>query len=86
MQKINIRKGLLWKQYGLKCEYCGIRKYYALWWIKLKLIFTDTIVFTCPVCHKTTAYVNIFHLRHDSMSSLEKNRNKEKLWDDRCDC
>ena len=79
---MNIKKGLM-DRYRFRCNYCGNEHYKLLWLLKLRLIFTDKLYFTCPKCHKTNCYVQIFHLRHDSTDTLEKGRNKQKLWDER---
>ena len=73
----------MFKKYRLKCQYCGSDEYKWEWLLKLQLIFTNRIYFHCPVCHHTTSYLHIFHLRHDSLDQKEKFFNKGKLFDDR---
>lgn len=80
---MNIKKGKLFNKYKLRCQYCGYEDYQTLWILKIKLIFTNKIYHNCPSCHKTNCFKNIFHLRHDSTDSIEKNRNRNKLWDNR---
>lgn len=83
MDLLDMEKQKLFTKYKFKCQYCGTISTKLLWLLKIKLIFTDKIYYTCPNCHKTNCFVSIFHLRHDSTDSIEKNRNKGKLWDDR---
>ena len=83
VERLSIRQGKLWKKYKFRCNYCGNEEYVPLWYLKMRLIFTDRIYRTCSHCHKTSAYVNFFHLNHDSTDSLEKNRNRSVLWDKR---
>lgn len=71
------------QKYSLRCNYCGHKEDKLEWLLKLKLVFKDTYYHNCPKCHKVSCYKYFFHLRHDSTDSLEKNRNREKLWDDR---
>ena len=71
------------KKYNLRCHYCGNVVCKWEWLLRFKLVFKDTYYLNCPKCHKVNCYKQFFHLRHDSTDSLEKNRNKEKLWDDR---
>lgn len=80
---LNIKKGKLFKKYSLRCQYCGHIQYKTLWILKLKLIFTNKIYYNCPKCHKTNCFLNIFHLRHESTDSKEKENNRNKLWDSR---
>lgn len=82
MKRLNIKKGRILDKYRFRCSYCGRETYKPLWLLKLRLMFTDELLITCKYCHSTSAYVNIFHLRHDSMSKLEKEYNKKK-WDKR---
>ena len=83
MKSLDIKKGKLWDKYRFRCNYCGYEQYKWLWLLKLSLILSDKKIISCPRCHKTSCYINIFHLRHDSTDSLEKNMNREKLFDDR---
>lgn len=83
MEILDIKKSRLFDKYRFRCNYCGKESYKWLWLLKLQLIFSSTIYVTCNNCHKTSAYVQIFHLRHDSTDKKEKENNRRKLWDDR---
>lgn len=83
MNHIEIKKGRIWEKYRFRCSYCGYETYKWVWLLKLQLIFSSRIYLTCPKCHKTNCYVQLFHLRHDSTDKKEKQQNKNKLWDDR---
>ena len=71
------------KRYKLRCQYCGKEIYKYEWLLKLRLIFTNRYILDCPKCHKKTSWLYIFHLRHDSTDPVEKEFNRNKLWDDR---
>ena len=73
----------MFKKYRIKCQYCGCDEYKWEWLLKLRLIFTNRIYFHCPLCHHTTTYLYIFHLRHDSLDKKEKFFNKGALFDER---
>lgn len=73
------------KKYSVRCPYCGSETGKWEWWLKLKLIFTNQYMHHCPVCHKKSTWLYIFHLRHDSTNKEEQLFNKSKLWDDRID-
>ena len=83
MKNINIRHGKLFDKYKFRCQYCGYEHYKTLWLLKMRLMFTDKVYYNCPKCHKINCFRAIFNLRHDSTDSIEKNRNREKLFDDR---
>ena len=71
------------KHYTIRCPFCGsqINKNETI--LKLRLLFTNTYYLNCPVCHHKSAWLYIFHLRHDSTDKTEKLFNKGKLFDDR---
>lgn len=79
---LNFKKGLLWCYYRFECPYCGDEKYYPLWWVKLRLIFTNNLLITCDNCHSTSDWISLFRLVHDSTSKVEKEYNVKK-WDSR---
>lgn len=73
----------MFKKYSIRCPYCGATHKTWEWWIKFKLVFTDKIYYICSVCHHTSCWRHLFRLVHDSVDSLEKDRNREKLFDNR---
>ena len=73
------------KKYIIRCPFCGSQVERWEWLLKFKLIFSNQYTHICPVCHKQSTWLYIFHLRHDSTDPTEKLFNKGKLWDDRID-
>lgn len=73
----------MFKKYRIRCAYCGFEEYKWEWLLKLKLIFKDHYYYNCEKCHKINCYRFFFHLKHDSTDALEKNRNKQRLFDNR---
>lgn len=71
------------KKYKIRCPYCGSTYERWEWLLKLKLIATDHLTYICPVCHKKSKWLYIFHLRHDSTDKEEQMFNKGKLFDNR---
>lgn len=71
------------KKYKIRCPYCGSTYEQWEWLLKLRLIFVEKFNYLCPVCHKKSTWLYIFHLRHDSTNKEEQLFNKSKLWDDR---
>lgn len=71
------------KKYNIRCAYCGSTISKWEWLLKLRLVFTDKYVHHCPVCHKQSTWINIFHLRHESTDPDEKLFNRSKIWESR---
>ena len=71
------------KKYSIRCPYCGSEVERWEWWLKFRLIFKDTYYYYCPVCRKGSAWLFIFHLRHDSVDQEEIAYNRKKHWDSR---
>ena len=71
------------KRYKLRCAYCGSEVYKYEWLLKLRLILTNKYTLNCPVCHKKSIWLHIFHLRHDSTNKEEQLFNKSKIWESR---
>ena len=69
---------------NVRCNYCGNQSQISLW----KLLFLlglgkNKYYYTCPRCHKTSCFLLMFRIVHDSTDKKEKEINKQKLWDDR---
>ena len=71
------------KKYKIRCPYCGSTYEQWEWLLKLRLIFVEKFNYLCPVCHKKSTWLYIFHLRHDSTNKEERIFNKTELFDKR---
>lgn len=71
------------KHYTIRCPYCGATHNTPTILLKLRLLFKDKIYHNCTVCHHKSAWINIFHLRHESMDQEEKSFNRRPLFDGR---
>lgn len=71
------------KKWKFKCNYCGIEEEANYFWLLLKALFKPRFYKHCKNCHKTSCYLFMPRMVHDSTDDIEKEYNRQNLWDDR---
>lgn len=81
-----MKKEQIWmkmRKWKIRCNYCGDETYENYYYLLLKRVFKPKYYRTCNKCHKTSAYLFMPHIVHDTIDKKEKEMNKQQLWDER---
>ena len=71
------------RKWKFRCNYCGDETYANFYLVFLKAIFRNRFYVNCNKCHKTSCYLFMPKIVHESTDKVERKLNKEDLWDSR---